>query len=88
VKAGRTVKLEYVVNDAPPSVGQATVTIQIRKGARVVKAIVVGGRATKTPLAFRCKAKLKKGIYGWRVLATDLAGNAASIMTAARLTVR
>ena len=88
VKAGRTVKLKYVVSDPLPSVGEADVTIQIRKGAKVVKTIDAGVRPTNTRLAYAYKAKLKKGVYTWRVLATDLAGNAASKITAARLTVK
>ena len=88
VKAGKTVKLKYVVSDALPSVGEATVTIQIRKGARIVKTIVVGVRPTNAPLAYSYRAKLKRGVYSWRVLATDLAGNPASKITAARLTIK
>jgi len=88
VKAGKTVKLKYVVNDPLPSIGQATVTIQIGKGAKVVRSISVGVQPTNVPLAYSFKAKLKKGVYSWRVLATDLAGNPASAITPAKLTVK
>jgi hypothetical protein len=71
-----------------PSIGQATVTIQIGKGAKVVRSISVGVQPTNVPLAYSFKAKLKKGVYSWRVLATDLAGNPASAITPAKLTVK
>ena len=88
VRAGKTVTLKFRVADAAISCGQATVKIQIRKGGRVVKTVTVGAKATNAALIFRYKAALKKGVYTWRVLATDAAGNKAVDMLAAKLTVK
>ena len=81
-------ELKYVVSDPLPSIGAATVTIQIKKGAEIVATIRVGVRPTNTPLVYDCFEELKKGSYTWRVLATDLAGHAASRITPAKLTVK
>ena len=88
VKAGKTVKLRYIVNDPLPSTGRAAATIEIRKGSSVVKRVTLGVCAVNTPLAYTYRAKLKRGTYTWRVLATDLAGNASTDVVAAKLRVR
>ena len=88
VRAGRTVTLRFSVADPAVTCGSATVRIQIRKGSRVVRTIIVGWKATNTAIACRYKAALKKGSYTWRVLAIDAAGNKAVDMPSARLTVK
>lgn len=88
VRAGRTVALRFRVNDAPPTCGKAVVKIQIKKRLKVVKTIRLGTKACNAALAYKYRAKLARGVYTWRVLATDVAGNRATTMTAARLTVR
>ena len=88
VRTGQTVTLKFRVADAAISCGTALVRIQIRKGDRVVKTVSVGSKATNRALTYRYKAALKKGVYSWRVLATDAAGNKAIDMLAARLTVK
>jgi hypothetical protein len=88
VRTGRTVTLRFSVGDPAVTCGSATVRIQIRKGSRVVRTIIVGSKATNQALTFRYKVALKKGSYTWRVVATDAAGNKAVDMLAARLTVK
>ena len=88
VKAGRTVTLKFRVNDVAPTCGKAVVKIQIRKRLKVVKTISLGTKTCNAALTYRYRAKLAKGIYTWRVLATDIAGNKATKMTTARLTVK
>jgi 5-hydroxyisourate hydrolase-like protein (transthyretin family) len=87
VKHDKKVILKFSVADAVPGCGQAAVKIQIKKGAKVVKTVIVGTRATNVPLTYKYKVTLKKGAYTWRVLATDVAGNKATKMGSAKLTV-
>ncbi|MCX6363493.1 MAG: hypothetical protein NTW58_04875, partial [Actinobacteria bacterium] len=87
VRAGKTAKLKFRVDDAVVSCGEATVKIQIKKGSRVVKTVSVGAQPTNAALTYRYEATLKKGAYTWRVLATDAAGNKAVDMRAAKLTI-
>ena len=88
VRKGRRVTLKFRVSDATPGCGRAVVKLQIRKRTRVVKTIVVGKRATNAALTYRYIAKLKKGTYTYRVLATDIAGNVAGKMVSKRLVIR
>ena len=88
VKAGTTVKLGYIIKDAVPSSGSAVATIQIRKGAKVVKRIQLGVRRMNAQLRYRYQAKLKPGVYTWRVKAVDLARHRSTKMVAARLTIK
>jgi Chitobiase/beta-hexosaminidase C-terminal domain len=87
-KAGATVTLRFTVTDPAPSCGFATVTVAIMRGKKVVTRIHVGSVATNTPLTFRYKRTLKKGAYTYRVLARDIAGNAATSIGSAKLTVK
>ena len=88
VQAGKTVLLKYSVADAVPGCGEAAVTLEVTKGGRTVKTVALGDKSTNATLANSFKVRLAKGVYTWRVRATDLAGNPASRMTAARLTVK
>jgi len=88
VKKGAKVTLGYRVTDGTPGCGKAVLTLQILKGARVVTAVKLGTKATNVALKYTYRAKLKKGGYTWRVLATDIAGNAATKTKAARLVIR
>jgi hypothetical protein len=88
VKAGRRVLLKYSVADAVPGCGEAAVILEVTKGGRTVRTVALGDKSTNSALAYSFKVRLAKGIYAWRVRATDLAGNPASRMTAARLTVK
>lgn len=88
VRRGAKVTLRFRVNDGVPGCGSAAVKLQIRKRAKVVKTIALGTRQAGVALTWRYRARLGRGTYTWRVLATDLAGNASVQMTAARLVVR
>jgi hypothetical protein len=76
------------VRDGVPGSERATIRLQIRKQTRVVKTIALRTRPANTALTYRYRARIARGTYTWRVLATDLAGNASMQMTAARLVVR
>ena len=88
VKRNSTVTLKFRVSDPLPSCGTATVKIQILKGTKVVKTLTVGSRSTNVASSFAWKATLAKGTYSWRASATDMAGNAATKMTAAKLVIK
>jgi len=87
VKRNKKVTFKFSVTDPAPSCGSAKVTIQIKKGTKVVKTLKVGVKGTNTPLSYKWKAALKKGSYTYRVLATDVAGNKATTIGSAKLTV-
>ena len=89
VKRGRKVRLGYRITDARPGCGKAKVTLQVRKGSRRVKTITVAGQVptnVKRSVSWRCT--LRKGTYSIRVYAKDIAGNAASTIGSATLTVK
>jgi hypothetical protein len=88
VKANKVVSLKFTVADPAPTCGQATVTIKIKKGAKTVKTLKVGLKATNTALTYKYKAKLKKGRYSYSVWATDVAGNKATSIGSATLKVK
>ncbi len=88
VKKGKRVALKYRVVDGRPGCGKAVVKIQIKKRGRVVKTIRVGTRKTNVALTYRYKATIAKGVYTYRVLATDIAGNGTARVRSAKLTVR
>jgi hypothetical protein len=88
VKVGRRVLLKYTVADALPGCGEAAVTLEVTKGGRTVRTVPLGDKPANAALAYSFKARLAKGVYAWRVRATDLAGNPASRVTAAKLTVK
>jgi C1A family cysteine protease len=88
VRKGRKVALRFRVDDGLPGCGRAVVKLQIRKRTRVVKTIALGTRPANAALTYRYTAKLKKGTYTYRILATDIAGNGASRMVSARLRIR
>ena len=88
VKSNKKVSLKFSVADPAPSCGSATVTIQIKRGSKVVKTLVVGKKTTNTPLTYKWKAALKKGSYTYGVLATDAAGNKATSVGSAKLTIK
>ena len=88
VTKGRKVALRFRVTDAAPGCGKAMITLQIRKRSKVVGTVTLGTRATNVALSYRYSARLRKGAYTWRVLATDIAGNVAASVRSARLTVK
>jgi len=88
VRKGRRVTLRFSVADAQPGCGKAVVKLQIRRRGRVAQTIRVGVRATNTALTYRLTARLARGTYTCRVLATDIAGNTASRIGSARLVMR
>ena len=88
VRKGRKVTLKFRVHDGLPGCGRAVVKLQIRRRTRVVKTITLGTRPANAALTYRYAAKLKKGTYTYRILATDIAGNHAAKMVWARLRIR
>ena len=53
-----------------------------------MKTITLGPKTTNVALTYKYTARLKKGRYTFRVLATDVAGNAAGKVVSARLVIR
>ena len=88
VKRNKKVTLKFAVTDPAPSCGKAKVTIKIMKGSKVLKTLAVGKQATNKSLTYKWKASLKKGSYTFQVLATDIAGNKATSVGSASLTVK
>lgn len=88
VKRNAKVTLKFRISDPLPSCGTVRVKIQILKGTKAVKTLTVGVRSTNVASSFAWKATLAKGTYSWRASATDMAGNAASTMTAAKLVIK
>ena len=90
-KRGAKAKLRYVVNDATPGSGSATVTrivVKNRKGktVRTWRPNATGPVGKTRTYSFTCT--LAKGSYSFAVYASDLAGNAATTRVAGRLTVK
>ena len=85
VKRLRTVKLPYKVSDL--RCPQATVTIRLYKGAKLMKTLSAGLKTVGLSLKYSYKCKLAKGRYTWKVYATDLAGNTQAKPAVKKLTV-
>ena len=77
VRWGRTVTLRFRANDGPRSSGRAIMTLQVKRGALTLLTVPLGTRATNATISYRFAAILPRGTYRYRVLATDVAGNAA-----------
>jgi hypothetical protein len=89
VKKGRKAKLVFRVNDPEPSCGRATVTLKIYRRTKLKQTIEVKGTCLcnfKKTYSWKCR--LPKGVYTWKVFATDVAGNAQSKVGGAKLTVK
>ena len=88
-RQGRSVGLDYKVNDARPGSPTATVTIKIKtlSGKTVLTKTLRSVKVNQAQrYVFRCK--LAKRTYRFYVLATDLAGNEQSTIGKSYLTVR
>ena len=85
VKRLKTVKLPYRVSDL--RCPKAVVTIRIYKGAKLMRTLNPGLKATGMNLTYSYKCKLAKGRYTWKVYATDLAGNRQAKPAVKKLTV-
>ena len=48
----------------------------------------MGTRATNVALVYRYRVRLRRGVYNWRVMATDIDGHKATKRVSARLTVK
>ena len=79
--------LAFTVSDPAPSCGSATVTIKIVSGKKVMATLPVGTVATNESLDYE-NTPAKKGTYSYRVFATDIAGNVATSIGSARLSVK
>jgi hypothetical protein len=85
----RTATLKYMVNDADPTKGTATVTIKIKNRAgRVAKTIPAVVKTVNVAQSAKFRCTLAKGTYRYYVYATDASGNVQSKAGSARLTVR
>jgi DNA-binding beta-propeller fold protein YncE len=87
VKRCKTANLRYLINDATSPTCAASIKVFTARG-RLVKTLSLTGAASNHSLtaAFRCT--LAKGVYRWKVYATDLAGNVQAQPSVRRLTVR
>ena len=88
VKKGKKATLAFKVSDPAPSCGSATVSIIVKRKARIVKTITIANLATNKAGSYTFKVTLKKGSYSWSVTATDIAGNAGNASTAKKLIVK
>ena len=89
VKARKTATLVFSVADPSPGAGSATVKIEIAQaGGKLAKTLTVGTVSTNVLLTYKWKATLRKGAYTYRVLATDAAGNSATSIGSAALTIK
>ena len=86
----RTATLKYMVNDADPTKGTATVTIKIKNSAGKVREDhhLPPSRTSTTAQSARFRCTLAKGTYRFYVYATDASGNVQSKAGSARLTVK
>ena len=75
VKRGKIAKLKFRVSEPSDLSPTASVTIQVKKGARVVMTKTLSGVPMNSTETYSFRVGLKKGSYRWYVLATDLAGN-------------
>lgn len=73
---GKKATLKYQVTDPVPGSEGATVTIKVRKGAKIVKTFKLGDQPANKALTAKFTCTLPKGKYTFIVYATDLAGNA------------
>jgi hypothetical protein len=71
-RKGTRTRFRFSVGDVSPTV---KVTIKVYRGAKLVKSLGVGTRATGRALDYRWKCSVGRGRYAWKVLATDKAGN-------------
>jgi photosystem II stability/assembly factor-like uncharacterized protein len=89
VRRGAYATLRYKVIDPFPANDTAAVTIVIKNHAgKIVKTLRLGTKPANKALACRVKVKLARGVYKWRVYATDAAGNPQSRVGVSTLTVR
>ena len=72
-KKGKTARFRFKVVDLTPT---ANVELRIYKGARLKKVLAAGAVKTGSVMIGTWKCTLAKGVYTWKVYATDLAGNA------------
>jgi len=86
---GRRARLRYMVSDADPNKGAATVVIKIknRKG-KVVKTLRPGSVSVNVQRSTTFRCRLAKGTYKFYVYATDASGNPQAKVGYNRLTVR
>jgi hypothetical protein len=63
------------------------VTLTVRKAARVVKVLTIVGARTNRDLTASFTCTLAKGVYSWRVAATDPSGNVGAASASKKLTV-
>jgi hypothetical protein len=89
VRRGRIATLKYMVSDAEPTKGAATVAFRIKNlRGRTVKIINAGVQDVNTALTAKFRCTLRKGVYRYTVFATDEAGNKQSRSGSAKLTVK
>ena len=79
LKRNTSARLTFMVTDAQPNGGPATVLIQIRQGksatAKIVKAVTLLQQPLSRSRVWSFRCTLKKGTYTYYVSATDFAGN-------------
>ncbi len=65
-------ELRFSATDVTP---RAAFAVRVYRGRKLVKTLLVGGRATNTPQEYSWACRLARGTYTWKVHATDLAAN-------------
>ncbi|MBM3146918.1 MAG: hypothetical protein FJ000_03380 [Actinobacteria bacterium] len=87
-RRNRKASFRFRVNDnlAPTT---ETTTIRTLKGGTLKKALAVGSIKTGFLVTYTWKkARLPKGTYTWKILATDLAGNKQTTIGKSKLTIK
>lgn len=82
-----TATFAFTVSDPLPSCGAATATIQVFTARKVLATLSLGIVAANRSLSYDWPVAIKKGAYSYRVLATDIAGNAATVVGTGKLTI-
>ena len=88
VLRGKWATFTFRITHSTIGCSQAVVKLQIKRGKRTIKTVTAGLRQANGVSTYRFRVGLKKGAYTWRALATDVAGNKASMTTSARLVVK
>ncbi len=90
VRKGGVARLRLKVTDPAPNGGSARVRIEIRsRRGRLVKAATLAGvKPLSTPLSWKVRCPWARGVYTFKVLAWDAAGNRQLKAGSARLTVK
>jgi hypothetical protein len=90
VRKGGVARLRFKVTDPAPNGGSARVRIEIRsrRGRLVKAATLAGAKPLATALSWKVRCPWTRGVYTFKVLGWDAAGNRQLKAGSARLTVK